>query len=378
VPPGPPVLSPLVAEIYGPDYAGAREVAGKVREQFAQTADIVGIDDTVTERAPKLMLRVLQSKAAILGVATRDIAQTISVALAGEDVTSLHAEGAKYAPPLRMVLPEEKRGRIDEVLKLNVRARDGVLVPLSDLVQVVQAQRDQPIYHKDLLPVVYVLGDMAGKLDSPLYGMFDIHRKTDGMVLAQGGTLASHFFSQPSDPYAGYALKWDGEWQVTYETFRDMGIAYGVGLILIYLLVVAQFKSYVVPLVIMAPIPLTLIGVMPGHALFGAQFTATSMIGMIALAGIIVRNSILLVDFVNLKLSQGVALAQAVIDAAAARAKPILLTGLAAMLGALFILDDPIFNGLALSLIFGILISTLLTLVVIPVLYYASIYKKFQ
>jgi len=378
VPPGPPVLSPLVAEIYGPDYVGARQVAGKVREQFAGTADIVGIDDTVTERAPKLMLRVLQSKAAILGVATQDIAQTISVALAGEDVTSLHAEGAKYAPPLRMVLPEQKRSRIDEVLKLKVRARDGVLVPLSDLVQVVQAQRDQPIYHKDLLPVVYVLGDMAGELDSPLYGMFDINRKTDGMALEQGGVLQSWFFKQPADPYASYALKWDGEWQVTFETFRDMGIAYAVGLVLIYLLVVAQFKSYVVPLVIMAPIPLTIIGVMPGHALFGAQFTATSMIGMIALAGIIVRNSILLVDFVNLQLREHVPLQQAVINAAAARAKPIILTGLAAMLGALFILDDPIFNGLALSLIFGILVSTLLTLVVIPVLYYASIYKKFQ
>jgi len=378
VPPGPPVLSPLVAEIYGPDYAGAREVAGKVREQFAQTADIVGIDDTVTESAPKLTLRVLQSKAAIFGVATQDIAQTISVALAGEDVTSLHAEDAKYAPPLRMVLPEQKRSRIDEVLKLKVRTRDGVLVPLSDLVQVVQAQRDQPIYHKDLLPVVYVLGDMAGELDSPLYGMFDINGKTAGMALEQGGVLQSWFFKQPADPYASYALKWDGEWQVTYETFRDMGIAYAVGLVLIYLLVVAQFKSYIVPLVIMAPIPLTLIGVMPGHALAGSQFTATSMIGMIALAGIIVRNSILLVDFVNLQLRDGVDPQHAVIAAASARAKPIILTGLAAMLGALFILDDPIFNGLALSLIFGILVSTLLTLVVIPVLYYASIYKKFQ
>ncbi|GAB1234121.1 efflux RND transporter permease subunit [Ferrigenium sp. UT5] len=378
VPPGPPVLSPLVAEIYGPDYAGARQVAGKVREQFAQTSDIVGIDDTVTESAPKLTLRVLQSKAAILGVATQDIAQTISVALAGEDVTSLHAEGAKYAPPLRMVLPEQKRSRIDEVLKLKVRARDGALVPLSELVQVVRAQRDQPIHHKDLLPVVYVLGDMAGELDSPLYGMFDINRKTENMALEQGGVLQSWFFRQPADPYASYALKWDGEWQVTFETFRDMGIAYAVGLMLIYLLVVAQFKSYVVPLVIMAPIPLTLIGVMPGHALFGAPFTATSMIGMIALAGIIVRNSILLVDFVNLQLREGVEVQPAVINAAAARAKPIILTALAAMLGALFILDDPIFNGLALSLIFGILVSTLLTLVVIPVLYYASIYKKFQ
>ncbi len=378
VPPGPPVMSPIVAEVYGPDYAGARQVASQVRAQFAKTEDIVGIDDSVTEAAPKLQLHVLQSKAALMGVAARDVVDVISMALSGQDVASLHAPDAKYPPPLRLSLPNERLSQIDEVLKLKVRARDGVLVPLSEVVQVLPVQRDYPIYHKDLLPVVYVYGDMAGKLDSPLYGMFDINGKTNGMTLAQGGQLTSYFFKQPSDPYAGYALKWDGEWQVTFETFRDMGIAYGVGLILIYLLVVAQFKSYLVPLVIMAPIPLTLIGVMPGHALFGAQFTATSMIGMIALAGIIVRNSILLVDFVNLQLRDGADLQHAVIAAAAARAKPILLTGLAAMLGALFILDDPIFNGLALSLIFGILVSTILTLIVIPVLYYATLYKKFQ
>jgi multidrug efflux pump subunit AcrB len=273
-------------------------------------------------------------------------------------------------------LPADKRSQIDEVLKLKVRARDGVLVPLSEVVQLINVQRDYPIYHKDLLPVVYVYGDMAGKLDSPLYGMFGINSKTDGMDLSEGGQLQSWYFKTPSDPYASYALKWDGEWQVTFETFRDMGIAYGVGLILIYLLVVAQFKSYVVPLIIMAPIPLTIIGVMPGHALLGSQFTATSMIGMIALAGIIVRNSILLVDFVNLQLRDGVDLQHAVIAAASARAKPIILTGLSAMLGALFILDDPIFNGLAISLIFGILVSTVLTLIVIPVLYYAALYKK--
>ena len=377
VPPGPPVMSPIVAEIYGPDYEGARKVATKVREQFTATADIVGIDDTVSEAAPKMILRVMQSKAALLGVAQSDIVDAVQIALSGQDVTALHALDAKYAPPLRLGLPAEKRSRIDDVLKLKVRSRDGALVPLSEVVQVVRTQRDHPIYHKDLLPVVYVTGDMAGDLDSPLYGMFDIHGKTGDMALEQGGTLEPYFFKQPSDPYAGYALKWDGEWQVTFETFRDMGIAYGVGLILIYLLVVAQFKSYVVPLVIMAPIPLTIIGVMPGHALFGAQFTATSMIGMIALAGIIVRNSILLVDFVNLQLRDGVDPQHAVTNAAAARAKPILLTGLAAMLGALFILDDPIFNGLALALIFGILVSTVLTLIVIPVLYYATLYKKF-
>ena len=376
VPPGPPVMSPIVAEIYGPDYAGARKVAGKVREQFGKTADIVGIDDSVTEAAPKLLLQVMQSKAALLGVAPRDIVDVIGVALSGQDVASLHDANAKYAPPLRIGLPAERRSRIDEVLKLKVRARDGVLVPLSEVVQVLTQQRDYPIYHKDLLPVVYVFGDMAGKLDSPLYGMFGINGKVSGMPLEQGGKLESYFFKQPSDPYAGYALKWDGEWQVTFETFRDMGIAYGVGLLLIYLLVVAQFKSYLVPLVIMAPIPLTIIGVMPGHALLGSQFTATSMIGMIALAGIIVRNSILLVDFINMQIRDGVDPQHAVIAAASARAKPIVLTGLAAMLGALFILDDPIFNGLAISLIFGILISTVLTLVVIPVLYYAMLYKK--
>ncbi len=378
VPPGPPVMSPIVAEIYGPDYQGARAVATAVRAQFANTADIVGIDDTVTQAAPKLLLQVLQSKAALLGVSPHDIVDAISVALSGQDVTSLHAADAKYAPPLRIGLPAESRSRIDDVLKLQVRARDGVLVPLSELVQVITLQRDYPIYHKDLLPVVYVFGDMAGKLDSPLYGMFGINGKVSNMPLQQGGKLRSYFFKQPGDPYAGYALKWDGEWQVTFETFRDMGIAYGVGLLLIYLLVVAQFKSYLVPLVIMAPIPLTIIGVMPGHALLGSQFTATSMIGMIALAGIIVRNSILLVDFINLQIRDGVEPQHAVIAAASARAKPIILTGLAAMLGALFILDDPIFNGLAISLIFGILVSTVLTLVVIPVLYYATLYKKFQ
>jgi len=378
VPPGPPVMSPIEAEIYGPDYEGARAVATQVRAKFAQTADIVGIDDSVTEPAPKLVLHILQTKAALLGVSPPDIVDAVKVALSGEDVTSIHDATAKYVPPLRLGLPIAQRSDIDDVLKLRVRSRSGALVPLSEVVQLEKTQRDYPIYHKDLLPVVYVVGDMAGKLDSPLYGMFDINSKVSGMPLKQGGTLKTYFFSQPSNPYAGYVLKWDGEWKVTYETFRDMGIAYGVGLVLIYLLVVAQFKSYLTPLVIMAPIPLTLIGVMPGHALLGAQFTATSMIGMIALAGIIVRNSILLVDFVNLQLEEGINVQNAVINAAAARAKPILLTGLAAMLGAFFILDDPIFNGLAIALIFGILVSTVLTLVVIPVLYYATLYKKFD
>ena len=376
VPPGPPVQAPIVAEIYGPDYAGQIALAQKLRADFSATPDIVDVDASVDEAAPKLRLRVDQAKAALIGVAQADIVATIRLALAGEDVTPLHESGSKYEVPVRVSLPPEQTSRVESLLRLKVRAASGALIPLTELVHAESVARDATVYHKDLLPVVYAVGDMAGKLDSPLYGMFDIRGRIMDKPLPQGGTLGEYFIRQPEDPYAGYAIKWDGEWQVTYETFRDMGLAYAVGLILIYLLVVAQFKSYLVPLIIMAPIPLTIIGVMPGHALLGAQFTATSMIGMIALAGIIVRNSILLVDFINLQMEGGAEFEHAVINAGATRAKPIVLTGLAAMLGALFILDDPIFNGLAISLIFGILVSTVLTLVVIPVLYYTANWKR--
>jgi multidrug efflux pump subunit AcrB len=376
VPPGPPVMSPIVAEIYGPDYAGQMAVAKAVRAQFEQTPDIVAIDDSVDDNAPKLTLRVLQQKAALADIAPRDIVDTMRMGLAGQDVTPIHSGEAKYEIPVRLTLPPERQSSLDELLKLTVRSARGERVPLSELTQAIPLQREKTVHHKDLLPVVYVVGDMAGELDSPLYGMFDIRSRVVHKELEQGGQLAETFIRQPEDRYRQFTLKWDGEWQVTYETFRDMGIAYAVGLVLIYLLVVAQFRSYLTPLIIMAPIPLTVIGVMPGHALLGAQFTATSMIGMIALAGIIVRNSILLVDFVDLQVAQGTPLQQAVIHGASARAKPIVLTGLAAMLGALFILDDPIFNGLAVSLIFGILVSTLLTLVVIPVLLYALRWKS--
>lgn len=381
VPPGPPVLSPIVAEVYGPDYAGQIEVAKRVRAAFAGTADILGVDDSVDADNDKVVLRVNQAKAALLGVAQKDIVETVRMGLSGEDVTPLHDGEAKYEIPVRITLPAERQASLDSLLNLKVRALPaygGNLVPISEVVEARSAPREKVVYHKNLLPVVYVVGDMGGKLDSPLYGMFDIRSKLKDLPLEQGGKLGEYFIKQPQDPYAGYAVKWDGEWQVTYETFRDMGLAYAVGLLLIYLLVVAQFKSYLVPLIIMAPIPLTIIGVMPGHALFGAQFTATSMIGMIALAGIIVRNSILLVDFINQQVGEGMDFAEAVIQAAAVRAKPIALTGLAAMLGALFILDDPIFSGLALALIFGILVSTALTLVVIPVLYYAAMKNRIK
>ena len=380
VPPGPPVLSPIVAEVYGPDYRGQIAVAREVRKVLEATPDLVAIDDSVTAEGSKTILHVLQNQAALLDVAQSDIVEVVRMGLAGEDVTPLHNSDAKFEIPVRLTLPADQQSSLDALLKLRVRARTGALVPVSELVEVRQQARETVIYHKDLLPVVYVVADMGGQLDSPLYGMFAargelVGRSLDGLDRG-AGTLGEYFIRQPATPDAGYSIKWDGEWQITYETFRDMGIAYAVGLVLIYLLVVAHFKSYLVPLIIMAPIPLTIIGVLPGHALLGSQYTATSMIGMIALAGIIVRNSILLVDFIRQQVAGGMPLREAIIQSAAVRAKPIALTALSAMLGALFILDDPIFNGLAISLIFGIFVSTLLTLVVIPVLYYAAFFRK--
>jgi multidrug efflux pump subunit AcrB len=290
-------------------------------------------------------------------------------------VAYLH-DASKYPAAATLQLPASLQGDLDALLQLTVRGEGGRLVPIRELVTLSDTQREQPIHHKDLLPVSFVFADMAGALDSPLYGMFGMRGALLDLDTPDGAKLGEYFIRQPDDAWRGYAIKWDGEWQVTYDTFRDMGAAYAVGLVLIYLLVVAQFGSYLTPLIIMAPIPLTIVGVMPGHALLGAQFTATSMIGMIALAGIIVRNSILLVDFIRLQVAQGVAMNEAVVRSAATRAQPILLTGLAAMMGAFFILDDPIFNGLAISLISGILVSTVLTLVVIPLLYFMAHHRR--
>ncbi|MBK9606973.1 MAG: efflux RND transporter permease subunit [Betaproteobacteria bacterium] len=371
VPPGPPVLSPIVAEIYGPEAAGRRQVAQAVRAVFEKTAGIVDVDDSSIAAAPKTLLLVDRRKAAMLGVPQELIVSTLRAGLAGEATSYLHDE-SKYPAAATLQLPADQHGDLDHLLQLTVRAASGKLVPIRELVTLTDTVREQPVYHKDLLPVNFVVADMAGRIDSPLYGMFAMRAAVNAIATPGGGKLVEYFIHQPEDPYRDYALKWDGESQITYETFRDMGAAYGVGLVLIYLLVVAQFRSYLTPLIIMAPIPLTIIGVMPGHALLGAQYTATSMIGMIALAGIIVRNSILLVDFINLQVRAGVDFKEAIVSSAITRAQPIMLTGLAAMLGAFFILDDPIFNGLAISLIFGIFVSTVLTLVVIPLLYYMA------
>jgi multidrug efflux pump subunit AcrB len=374
VPPGPPVLAPLVAEVYGPGYAEQRRIAAEVRKVFDATPDVVGVDDSLEAASRRLVVEVDRQKAAQFGIPQQRIVEALAAALGGNDATYVHAGRERHPIPVRTELPVADKADLGAALALEVRASDGTAIPVSELVRVTEARHDGTIYHKDLLPVVYVTGDMAGRLDSPLYGMFAMVG-TLSDTPPGGEPVQQRFVGQPDDPNQ-LAIKWDGEWQITYETFRDMGLAYAVGLVLIYLLVVAQFGSYALPLIIMAPIPLTIIGVMPGHALLGSQFTATSMIGMIALAGIIVRNSILLVDFIDTELRDGRSLEDAVLHAGVVRAKPIALTGLAAMIGAFFILDDPIFNGLAVSLIFGILVSTVLTLLVIPVLYYAYLKRQ--
>ncbi len=373
VPPGPPVQAPLVAEIYGLDQQVQRDIAASVREVFERTDNVVDVDDSVESVSPKMTIIVDRQKAALMGISQQQITLAIETVLKGEDISYLHDTNSKFPTPIRLEFPVGEKADIASVLGLKLRGKSDKLVPLSDIVTVSRGQREHVIYHKDLLPVTFVTGDAAGNIDSPLYGMFDIASQLSDEFSQP--SLEQYFLDQPEHSYQN-SLKWDGEWQITYDTFRDMGIAYAVGMIVIYLLVTAQFRSYLIPVIVMSPIPLTLIGVMPGHMLFGMSFTATSMIGMIALAGIIVRNSILLVDFINQQIAEGVPIEKAVIYASAVRAKPIFLTGFAAMMGALFILDDPIFSGLAVSLIFGILVSMLLTLLIVPVLYYAFLYKQ--
>jgi multidrug efflux pump subunit AcrB len=374
VPPGPPVQAPLVAEVYGPEYAEQQAVGRELRKMFDSTPDIVDTDDSLPPPTERYQVTLDRAKAALLGVPQSAVTETLAAALGGYDATYAHSGRERDPIAVRLELATADRAGLDRALALTVRSASGALVPLSELVNVEKRPWDGAIHHKDGLPVVYVTGDMAGHLDSPLYGMFRLVGRI-GDEPPAGRILTQHYVGAPERP-GEFAVKWDGEWTITYETFRDMGAAYAVGLVFIYLLVVAQFRSYGVPLIIMAPIPLTIIGVMPGHALLGANFTATSMIGMIALAGIIVRNSILLVDFINAETAAGRPLAESVVRAASIRARPIVLTGLAAMMGAFFILDDPIFNGLAISLIFGIFVSTALTLLLIPLLYYGYVSRR--
>ena len=365
VPPGPPVLSPVVAEVYADSSERRAELARQLEAEMHQVEGLVDIDTTLEAPTRQWQLVIDRARAARLGLSQAQVVDALQMALGESNVSFLHDSQAKYPVPVRVILAEGDKAQPSVLLSIQLRSRDGNLVPLASIVRIQESDWAGSVYHKDLLPVTYVTADMAGTIDSPLYGMFRMVDRLKSWPEAP----EQYFLEPPTVPGAG-AVKWDGEWKITWETFRDMGAAYSVGIFMIFVLLVAQFRSYILPLVIMAPIPLTLIGIMPGHALMGREFTATSMIGMIALAGIIVRNSILLVVFIRQQLEQGMVLEQAVVTACAVRIKPIALTAISAMVGAYFILNDPIFSGLAVSLIFGLALSTLLTIVVVPLLYY--------
>jgi multidrug efflux pump subunit AcrB len=368
VPPGPPVQSVLVAEVYGLNDDRRRHLARAIRKVFEETSGIVDIDDTTEADQVRYRLTVDTTKAGLAGVSSEEIVRTLEMALKGAAVGFAHIPGEKSPVAIDLRLPRPIRSGVEELGQIHLLNSSGGMIPISELIRVREEKAETAIYHKNLRSVSYVVGDVSGEEESPVYDILKISKRLRTLRLPEGRPIQEYYTAAPASE-DGPAVKWDGEWQITYETFRDMGLAFGAALLLIYLLIVAQFQSFVIPLVIMAPIPLTLVGIVPGHWLTGSYFTATSMIGFIALAGIIVRNSILLVDFILAEQRDGRPLPEAVIRAGAVRTRPILLTAAALMVGAFVIIFDPIFQGLAISLLFGVLASTLLTLIVIPILY---------
>ena len=374
VPPGPPVLSTLVAEIYAPTLEQRVELAAGVRKIFESTPGIVDTDWYVEDPGPRLELTVDREKALRAGVSPEAIVRTVRVARAGAEVGRLADDRSREAVPLVLRLDRGQRASAEGLLAVSVHGGPDTqgqmrLVPLSELVTPASTRRERFVYHKDLRPVTYVVAEVAGAAESPVYALLDMGERVAALRDAGGRAAEIRFAGRPEDSTRP-TVQWDGEWQITHDVFRDMGVAFAVVVVLIYLLVVGWFRSFVTPLIIMAPIPLTLIGIAPAHAAAGVFFTATSMIGFIALSGIIVRNSILLVDFVNIELAAGEPLEVAVIKAAAVRFRPIALTAAALVVGGTVILLDPIFQGLAVALISGVVVSTALTLVVIPLLYF--------
>jgi multidrug efflux pump subunit AcrB len=369
VPPGPPVVQTLVAEVYGPDPAGQTQVAQQIKEIFQHTAGVVDTDWYVEDPEPRLVIRVDEVKAAQHGIAVTDVTHALALASSGAEVGLIHDGASREPVPAIVEFDRADRSSEQGLENIHLPGADGGMVSLRELVTVEHQTIEPSIYHKNLRRVVYVTGDVAGVVESPVYAILQMNKDLDKLKLPAGYTLARYNSSMPEST-DHYSMKWDGEWHITIEVFRDMGLAFAAVLVLIYVLVVGWFRSFVVPLIIMAPIPLTLVGIMPAHAMMGAFFTATSMIGFIAGAGIIVRNSIILVDFIELRIRQGMPLSEAVIDAGATRFRPMLLTAAAVVVGASVILSDPIFQGLAISLIAGAVASTFLSWPTIPVLYY--------
>jgi multidrug efflux pump subunit AcrB len=371
VPPGPPVLQTLVAEVYGQDHYQQVQLARRIKDIFQRTDGVVDVDWYVEDPQPTVRFEIDQARARLAGIQTQQAAETLRNAISATSAGNAHIEDAKEEIPIVLRFPKSARAWEDQIAQVKLENAAGQLVPLATITQAKTEASELSIYHKNLRPVVYVTADVAGREESPVYAILKLNKELSRLPTPAGATMQIYSTKQPFSP-SEYAVKWDGEWHITYEVFRDLGIAFAAVMALIYLLVVGWFQSFRTPLVIMAPIPLTLVGILPAHAMLGAYFTATSMIGFIAGAGIIVRNSIILVDFVELRRKQGMPLDQAVIDAGALRFRPMLLTAAAVMVGSSVILFDPIFQGLAVSLLAGEVASTLLSRLAVPVLYYLS------
>jgi multidrug efflux pump subunit AcrB len=371
VPPGPPVLQTLVAEVYGPDYGSQIEVARKIRDIFSATGGVVDIDWYVEDDQPQYRFAVDKDKAALNGISPEQLSATLRLALEGTSVGLLHQPLEKEDVPIVLRFSREDRSTVEDLQQIRVAGAQGKMVPLGEVTRVESTIADRSIYHKNLMPVVYVTADVAGEEESPVYAILKLNEAIDRVELPEGSKLERYVASQPSTTDR-IAMKWDGEWHISYEVFRDLGLAFAAVLILIYILVTGWFQSFVIPITIMTAIPFSLVGILPAHGGMGAFFTATSMIGFIAGAGIVVRNSIILVDFIQLRLKQGMPLDQAVIDAGAVRFRPMMLTAAAVIVGAGVILFDPIFQGLAISLMAGEVASLLLSRMTVPILFYIT------
>ncbi len=370
IPPGPPVLQTLVAEVYGPDYKAQIELAQKIKEIFEHTEGIVDVDWYMTDPQIEYKVVVERDKAAQLGVSPMRVLNVLRAQVAGIEVGLLHVPDAEEDIPIIIRLPRSERSSPFDLSTIKIKSMFGNVISLDEVAHIEKQIKPHPIYHKNLKRVVYVTGDVAGEEESPVYAILKVNKALEKLKTPDGKEgIEVYYTTQPFEPDK-WAMKWDGEWQVTYEVFRDMGIAFAVVVVLIYVVVVGWFKSYTVPLVILAPIPLSLIGIIPAHAIMGAFFTATSMIGFIAGAGIVVRNSIILVDFIELRLAEGMPIEEAVIDAGAIRFRPMLLTSSAVVVGSFVILFDPIFQGLAISLMAGEVAATIFSRMVVPILYY--------
>jgi len=377
VPPGPPVLSTIVAEVYGPDYKQQIEVANQVKDILENTDDIVDIDWMVEDNQIEYKLEIDKEKAMLNGIAPQQVVGALTMILKEYPVSKLYDETANESIGIVLSLDDNEKSSLQDIKNIKIKGSNGMTIPVNDLIEVKTDTLQKTIYRKDQKRVVYITADMAGVLESPVYAILGMEEKLQKMQLPAGYTINELYLEQPSDE-TDFTVKWDGEWQITLEVFRDLGIAFLVVIVIIYMLIVGWFQNFKTPIVMMAAIPLSLIGIVLGHWLFGAFFTATSFIGMIALAGVMVRNSVLIIDFIEIRLNDDVPIKQAIIDAGAVRTTPILLTTGAVVIGASIILFDPIFQGLAISLVAGAIVSTFLTLIVVPLLYYMIERKKYE